>query len=203
MRNVQKLTVVAVVAVLVYLGSLTPADALFRCPNGRVVGSAALCSGNAALIGSTGNPTWNDAAALFDAIFAAMSGQTEIGGVQYLAITGFDQSAITDLQAYFGVLAGVAPSSQQAQLLSQTFTPGNLNSLKPMGLTMSINFPLLQNANVTNANVTNFFAYNFSNPNTSNPNTAPSVPEPSTVILLGAGLAGLVGYRIRKKSKQN
>jgi len=30
--------------------------------------------------------------------------------------------------------------------------------------------------------------------------TASSVPEPSTVLLLGSGLVGLIGYRMKKKS---
>lgn len=202
MKTAWKVLVTVAVAVLVYLGSMTSADALVRCPNGQVVSTLSLCgSGGTALLGSAGNPTWNDAATLFDAILAGMSAPTQIGGVQYLAITGFDASAITELQSYFGVLAGSVPTSQQATLLTQTFSSGNLNTLHSLGLTMNLDFAAISNVNLGNANVNNpsFFSYTFTSPNTD----TPSVPEPSTVILLGAGLAGLVGYRIRAKARQN
>lgn len=59
-----------------------------------------------------------------------------------------------------------------------------------------------QFCDITGDNRTNAWAFDVLNVNSASTPGGPAVPEPSTVLLFGTGLAGLLGWRLRKTNQR-
>ncbi len=58
-----------------------------------------------------------------------------------------------------------------------------------------------QFCDVTGDNRTNAWAFDVLNVNSASTPGGPAIPEPSTILLFGSGLAGLIGWRLRKTNQ--